>query len=188
MGVHVLFVCTGNTYRSPMAEGFARGAIRERGLDCTVSSAGILPGERPMPSTALKVVEVADPSMADHRSRRLAPDIVRHADVVVGMAREHVREAVVLDPDAWPRSFTLKEIVRRGEAVGARRAGQPLPSWLALVGAGRARTELLGSSPFDDVPDPLGAPNAEVRRTAREIRVLVDQFLDLIFPVIHGGW
>jgi hypothetical protein len=49
--------------------------------------------------------------------------MIRHATLRIGLEREHVQEAVLLDGSAWPRTFTLKEIVRRGEEVGPRRPG-----------------------------------------------------------------
>ena len=55
------------------------------------------------------------------------------ADVLIGMAREHVREAVVLAPDVWGRAFTLKEIVRLGEERGGRAPDEPLEQWLARL-------------------------------------------------------
>jgi protein-tyrosine-phosphatase len=98
------------------------------------------------------------------------------------MAREHVREAVLLDPSAWPRSFTFKEFVRRAETVGALRKGQALSDWLATVGAGRRREDLLGWSPDDDVADPIGGGPVEFRATGDELRDLVSRLVALVVP------
>ena len=54
--------------------------------------------------------------VSEHRSRRLEAGTMVNVDLVIGMERKHVREAVVLRPEAWPRSFTLRELVRRGDA------------------------------------------------------------------------
>ena len=120
--------------------------------------------------------------MNSYESRLLHVDDVRAADLVIGLAREHVRHVVVLEPDAWNRTFTLKELVRRGDEIGPRRSGQSLPHWLEAVSAGRTRTELLGSSSLDDVDDPAGAPASVVRDVAREIRSSVRRLLDLVWP------
>ncbi|HET9442384.1 MAG TPA: hypothetical protein VFO65_03615, partial [Acidimicrobiales bacterium] len=77
---------------------------------------------------------------------------------------------------------TLKELVRRGEAVGARSAGQPLAEWLAKAHAGRAKPDLLGESPDDDVDDPIGGPRWRYERTAGELEALVDRLVALLFP------
>jgi protein-tyrosine-phosphatase len=95
------------------------------------------------------------------------------------MAREHLREAVVVHPDAWPRTFTLKELVRRAEQVGPRSPGQPFDEWLEKVHAGRNRLDLLEPAPDDDVADPIGMSDETYQRTAAEIGGLVDRLVAL---------
>jgi protein-tyrosine phosphatase len=180
--MQVLFVCTGNIFRSPMAQGFLIALAADRGLETTAMSAGTVPGDRPISPNALKVMGEDAHTMADHRSRSLVAEELRDADVVVGMERVHVREAVVLEPEVWPKAFTLKELVRRGEAVGPRRPDQSVGTWLALVGAGRTRASLMGDSEEDDVADPFSAPLPVLRATAKEIRDLVGRLLDLLEP------
>jgi protein-tyrosine-phosphatase len=104
------------------------------------------------------------------------------ADLVIGMARLHIRESVVDQPQVWPRSFTLKELVRRGEEVGPRSAGQPLDEWLEKVHAGRSTSDLLGDSPDDDIFDPIGSNRPRYERTADEIEGLIDRLVTLLFP------
>jgi protein-tyrosine-phosphatase len=106
---------------------------------------------------------------------------VAEADLILGMARLHVREAVVLRPDAWPRAFTLKELVRRGEDVGPRALGQSVEEWLLKVHAGRAANDLLGDSRGDDIHDPIGSGRSVYERTAKEIEDLVDRLVALLF-------
>jgi len=181
-GLRVLFVCTGNIYRSPMAEAFCRSAIEERGLDFTTGSAGTLEGDRPIAQIALSQIEQADPQMAAHRSTLLSAQDIRSADLIIGMARAHVREVVVLVPDAWNRTFTLKELVRRGERIGPRQPGQTLADWLAAVDTGRSRSDLLGDSVLDDIEDPVGGSTSLVRIVAREIRSAVRALIELVSP------
>jgi protein-tyrosine phosphatase len=180
---NILFVCTGNIFRSPMAQAFLGARVRERDLDITVDSAGTLDGDRVVSPGALEVIGKDGLDMAGHRSRLLNRKAVRHADLLLGMERDHVREAVLLDPSAWPRSFTLKEFVRRAETVGALPKGQALSDWLAVVGAGRRREDLLGWSPDDDVEDPIGGGPVQFRATGDELRDLVNRLLALIAPV-----
>ncbi len=180
---HIVFVCTGNVFRSPMAQAFLSAMARDRHLNITVESMGTLPGDRPVSSDALAVIGSDGLDISDHRSRLLDAQGLRHADLVLGMAREHVREVVLLEPSAWPHTFTLKELVRRGEAVGPRSPGQPLPDWLVAVGVGRQRADLLGWSPADDVEDPMDGGSAKYRATAKEVHDLVGRLLALIEPV-----
>jgi protein-tyrosine-phosphatase len=113
-------------------------------------------------------------------SRTLTAEEVSEADLVLGMTREHVREVVVLVPDAWGRTFTLKELIRRGEAHGRRGSGQPLRSWIAEVSGDRQRSELLGAAAMDDVADPMGGPPARFAETAAELRELCRQLVILL--------
>jgi protein-tyrosine phosphatase len=104
---------------------------------------------------------------------------VTSSDLVVGLAREHVREATLLVPSAYPRTFTLKELVRRGGEVGARGDGESFDEWLARLHEGRNSLMHLGTSPEDDVEDPIGRRPAVYERVADELAQLVDQFVDL---------
>jgi len=179
---NILFVCTGNVFRSPMAQAFLGAMVRDQGLDITVESAGTLEGDRAVSPNVLDVIGTDGLDMSAHRSRLLDAEAVHRADLLLGMAREHVREAVLLDPSAWSHSFTLKELVRRGEALGARTRGQALSDWLEAAGAGRRREYLLSWSPTDDVEDPIGGGPAKVRATGEELRDLVGRLLILIAP------
>jgi protein-tyrosine phosphatase len=115
-----------------------------------------------------------------HVSRRLRPDLVTGVDLVIGMARRHVREAVALAPAVMGRAFTLKEIVRRGEERGARSPDEPLEDWLARLVAGRRPAELLGDADADDVADPIGGPRRSYERTAAELEDLTARLARLL--------
>ncbi len=86
------------------------------------------------------------------------------------MAREHVREAVVLASAAFPKVFTLKELVRRGEAIGPRGADESLADWLARAHAGRTSADLMGNSDADDIADPIGMPRSAYQRMVEGAR------------------
>jgi len=166
-----------------MAQALLTALARARGLDLVATSAGTLPGERTISPLALQALGADAHLVEGHRSRALVADEIRRADLVLGMTREHVREIVIADPAAWPKTFTLKELVRRGSLAGPRRSGEELSDWLARVGGGRSRQELLGSADADDVADPVGAPASVVKATAAEIRGLLEQLLDLVGDV-----
>src|SRR5256885_253238 len=87
----------------------------------------------------------------------------------VAAAAEHVREVAVQVPQVWPRTFTLREIVRRGEEVGRRGADQPLDEWVAKLHAGRTPAMLVGASDTDDVADPMGRGRRSYDTAATDI-------------------
>ncbi|MGH9157808.1 MAG: hypothetical protein ACRD1K_18670 [Acidimicrobiales bacterium] len=177
--IDILFICTGNICRSPMAEALLRHRLAAAGVEARVQSAGLfLPGLPAYADSAAAMVGLGH-DIAAHRSRRLSAAMIRAADLAVGLAREHVREAVLLAPDAWPRCYTLKELVRRAETAGARTPAQTFEAWTAGIHAGRRREDLLGASAADDVADPYGLGLGTSERTATELDGLVSRLVEL---------
>ncbi len=172
-----------------MAEGLLRDRLARRGVPVgpggaggvTVHSAGLLDDGAPASANGVDVLRGRGIDLSGHRSTTMTPDLVTSADLLLGMARLHVREAVVLRPEVWPRAFTLKELVRRGEYVGRRGAGQPVDEWLGKVHAGRAHTDLLGEAADDDIFDPIGSSRPVYAKTAAEIEDLIDRLVALLF-------
>lgn len=148
----------------------------------SVCSAGLLAGGRRVPPEVVATMATFGVDVSGHRSTQLAAPLVHAADVILGMERHHAREVVLLDPAAWNRTFTLKELVRRGDGVGPRSPGQPLAQWLARVHAGRQRIHLVGRWPDDEVADPLGGPPEAYLSTARELGAAVDRLAALLWP------
>ena len=180
--VQILVLCTANQCRSPMAEVLLRRALEAQGTHAAVRSAGALPGGVPASGGSVRAMARRGLVLDEHRSRQLLAEEVAAADLVLCMARSHARSSVVLHPPSWSRTFTLKELVRRGEAVGARRPGQPLDEWLAELGRGRQRAEMLGADPEDDVADPIGGPDSGYEATAALLEELVTRAVGLAFP------
>ncbi len=176
-------VCTANQCRSPMVEVLLRRALEVRGAAAHVSSAGSLRGGVAASPGSVKAMARRGLVLDAHESHQLTAADLASADLVLCMARRHAREAVVLHPPAWPRTFTLKELVRRGEAVGPRGAGQSLEAWLDSLGVGRTRGGLLADDPADDVADPIGGPDSAYEATAVLLEDLVGRAVDLAFPV-----
>ncbi|HEX7136110.1 MAG TPA: hypothetical protein VF228_26250 [Iamia sp.] len=184
----MLVVCTGNQCRSPMGEVLLRDRLARAGVEAHVHSAGLVSEGVPASPNGVKVMARRGLDLSGHRSQPLTAEAVAHADLIIGMAREHVREAVVLDDTSLGRTFTLRELARRARRAGPRGIGpdgtlEPLDDWLARVSAGRRTAELLGSSTEDDVADPIGLSRRTYERTAQEIEELVDAVVGLAFPV-----
>ena len=162
-----------------MAEALLRRRLLDVGEMPRVHSAGLRGDGLEVSRGAVTALSPLGLDIGSHRSRGMAADMLAEADLVIGMAREHVREALVLHPPAWPRTFTLKELVRRAEGVGPRTPGQPFEEWLEKIHAGRNRMDLLDSSPVDDVADPIGQSDAVYERTAAELGDLIDRLVRL---------
>jgi protein-tyrosine-phosphatase len=115
-----------------------------------------------------------------HVSRTIDPEVVRATPLIIGMAREHVREAVVGYGADIERTFTLKELVRRGERTGPRRPDETVFDWLDRVAAGRRSADSMGEDRDDDIPDPVGRSRAHYEATARELDVLLRRLVELM--------
>ena len=113
----ILFVCTGNTCRSPMAEIICRQAIAER-IGCRIDELedrGVLVMSAGVAATmggraaaeAVQVLSGLGLNLADHETQPVTEPLVRHADFVFTMTRSH-REAIVAQwPSAAERTFLL---------------------------------------------------------------------------------
>jgi protein-tyrosine phosphatase len=165
-----------------MAEALLRSALAQRGVAADVSSAGLFRDGVPASPGAVRTMARRGLDLDVHRSRTVTPEVLRSADLVVGMARLHVREAVVAVPEVWPRTFTLKELVRRAAAVGPRAPGQSFAGWLATVHEGRSRADLIGDAAADDVADPVGGPDRLFASTADELEDLIGALVAFAFP------
>ena len=95
-------MCTGNTCRSPMAEAIARRLVEQRGrTDIEVESAGTQAWEgSPASDEALLVGVERNLDLSGHRARRLAPEIVSNADIVLVMSSAHLTQVLELDATA----------------------------------------------------------------------------------------
>ena len=113
--MRLLFVCTGNTCRSPMAEAIARRAAAERGLDdVIVASAGTSAWEgAPASDGALLVAMEHGLDLNSHRAQVLTREVVAAADLILVMGPHHRERAVVLGGDA--RAHLLTDYASRGQ-------------------------------------------------------------------------
>lgn len=178
----ILVLCTANVCRSPMAASLLARELATRDFAVPVRSAGMVGGGSPPTAEAAAVMAGYGLDLAGHRSHvATAADLAR-AELVITMSRMLLRHAVVLAPDAWPRVFTLRELVRRGDLVGRRAAGETVAGWLARLHAGRSRLDLLGDSARDEVADPVGGPLSGYEATAAGLQQLARRLSDLCWP------
>ncbi len=124
---HILFVCTGNTCRSPMAAGIAAALLAER-VKCEVcelpdrgilvTSAGIAGGWGSASAHALTAAERRRADIAAHRSSNLTVERIREADLILTMTRAHRNAVLDMVPSAHDRTATLLDGIDVRDPIG----------------------------------------------------------------------
>ncbi len=169
----VLVVCTGNICRSPFVERVLRARL---GPAAQVESAGTraLVGEPADPQVQTLLVERGIDGTG-HAARRLTPDLITDADLVLTATRDHRSAVLALRPVLLKRTFTIREFARIAPTVSED--GTVLDP--AAVADSRALCP--PSSPADDdLADPFGRGADAFRRMATEVDAVVDPLASAI--------
>jgi protein-tyrosine-phosphatase len=152
--MNVLYVCSGNICRSPMAEGCLRDRAEIAGFgELRVGSAGTLGiSGSPASPEAIRAMAELGTDIGRHRSRGLTTDLVRESDLLVVMTRAHLDEVHRRFPPARGRRFLLRAFEN-----GPRPDARP-----------------------PDLDDPIGLPVEVYREQARIILRCSDHLLDYL--------
>jgi protein-tyrosine phosphatase len=172
----VVFVCTGNRFRSPLAAALLRKAAPEDAIE--VHSYGTLDvGPAPALRGAVEAGTRFGLSLDSHRAQAIMPGSLADADLVVGFERAHLVTAVMEGSAARERAFTLPEIVELLERTRVPEA----PARDAIARAAALRSNpLLGIVP--ELQDPLGKSASVQRAIAEQIEQLTRRLARLLFP------
>ncbi|MEX2154617.1 MAG: low molecular weight protein arginine phosphatase [Gemmatimonadaceae bacterium] len=131
--MRILFVCTGNTCRSALAEAIAHKVIIERGLsDVEIHSAGTSAWDgAPASDGALLVGMERNLDLSQHRAQTLTRELVRDADLVLAMGPHHLERIEALGGGG--HAYLLTDFASRG--LSARPINDPIGGELELYRA-----------------------------------------------------
>lgn len=105
--MNILFVCTGNTCRSPMAAAIMDKIAVENELDVFIESAGIFAGEGDSASdNAIEALKRYNIDLSGHRTQPVTEDLLKQSDLILTMTEGHKK---LIEPLASGKVFTLLE-------------------------------------------------------------------------------
>ncbi|WP_228000792.1 arsenate reductase/protein-tyrosine-phosphatase family protein [Nocardia australiensis] len=119
--MHVLFVCNGNVCRSVIAERLTHAlAVEHKLVGLTAESSGTraLVGF-PVEPLAAQTISGLGADASNFRARRLAPEMIDKADLILAMTEQIRDQAAEMGFGAGPRTFTLLEAHRIAKVTGA---------------------------------------------------------------------
>lgn len=148
--MNILFVCTGNTCRSAMAEGLLKKMFSEKGINIvSVSSCGT--DASPLfyvPRIVLDIMARRGVDLSKHKSAAIDTDMVDNSDLIIVMDNYHRNNINSSFPNARGKVHLLKEFVKA--------EGVP------------------------EIADPIGMPDEIYKYTAKEIEICISKLLDVI--------
>ncbi len=179
----LLFICTANRCRSPLAEHLMRRALQKLGVNGLVTSAGFLRGGFATPSVGVRVAATEGLDLTRHLSVQVGARLVEVSDLILTMTREHAREIVALAPDAWPRVYPLKQFTALLGSVDLPRRAD-FRDAAEMVGEARRVNSILGNPGQDAVEDPMGRPAQVWESVMADLRTHVDQVATSLAPLL----
>jgi protein-tyrosine phosphatase len=176
----IVVVCTGNRFRSPLAEHILRRETE--GLPVSVRSVGVLDlgGIEALPE-ALAAAQELGLDLSAHRTCVLAPEPLAGADLVVGFERAHVARAVVAGRAPLERTFTLPELVGLLPPEPPEGDEDPVARARALVASVAVGRTDPRTAPVPELADPLGHSPSFFGRTAEQVDELSRRLVTQLF-------
>lgn len=175
-------VCTGNVCRSPLAElllSARLGALE--GVSASSAGTDAVDGEKMTAQASEIAIRLGAPErgVAEHRARRLESWMLREAELVLALTRDHRGAIVRLEPSATRRTFTLREFAHVADSIRTPDPSDParherLQTGVATAASLRGVVPPLHRPEDADVIDPYRRTDAVYERSAAQLAPAVE--------------
>jgi len=181
--LRVLFVCTANICRSPMAAAVLSYYAHHRDLPVAVASAGAMNGGKLVHQHTRSAMAEWNVDISSKVSRTLTPQLIGGAHLIIGMETRHARRSVGEHPPSASRIFLFKELAAISERLGPRLvgAGQTPQAWLRAAHGLRTQDYTQDHTAFE-IPDPIGEPEPVYTALREEFSDYSEKILNALFP------
>lgn len=190
MIANILFVCTGNTCRSPMAEGILKQLAEKSGIELNVRSAGIAAAQGAGMSRHAVAILEKQGIRREHSAQSATAKLIDWADLILTMTVSHKRAVIQAQPQAIDKIHLLKEYVEDNPAVLSSIAESEsfyselemkrvLSQPISVMERQRV-WELENRLPDYDIFDPFGGTLADYERCAEELQLHVGKLVKLL--------
>ncbi len=114
--MRILFICTGNTCRSPMAYTLAKKAFSEKGINVDLDCAGIMVSYSESASkNALEAMRLLGCDLSAHLSKQVTPEMLKKADLILTMTNDHKQRILSAFDFCLGKTYTLYEYANKSQ-------------------------------------------------------------------------
>ena len=179
----ILFVCTGNICRSPVAAAMFASIVASSGVEASSAGVSARAGYSP-PGKMLESAYRLGVDVSGHRSRVIVAEELEDFAGIFCMEFGQARALVSVVPEAFGKIFVLPQFVRSAaeSPQSARQTSESVAQWIARLGVDRQPSDLFARGADWEVADPFGAHSDAYDRCVSDLGLLVTALAVAMLP------